>query len=327
MSVFHNIYQDKLKEKYEEIKQNDLSTSLSIKSNYFSTAQNTFSWGNLPETVLPFLPEEYMLYWESMAFFKDDEEKYKIYPCFPAGSLLENGQYEEYTIIAKNGKQWRRNIKDIEICYNNSLRIPSAILIEEYAKNTSDAFRAVRNALERSMKPPIISCTNESEAKMLTEMYSKKGSELPFRITFSESFKNGNINLVKFFDNREYDVISLWDVATRNNHFFYSIFGISLVDISKKERLTEAEGSSNDEITRYTLLQSMYNCRKDFVERVEKHFNYKLELQLNRDMKTVYEITTNNEKKIEDYNIELSKGSNIISEEKTKEGENNEIES
>ena len=127
------------------------------------------------------------------------------------------------------------------------------------------------------------------------------------------------------FDNRETDVLSLWDVFSRYDRMFYRTFGISTVGIQKNERLTEAESTGEEEMTRYTLFQDMYNCRMDGIEQVKKKFNYDLSIEVMRDQKTVYELSQSNEDKIKMRKIEASKGANIqepIKEEDNDDGKN-----
>lgn len=308
MSVYHNIYRKNFENKYAEIKQETNANSFTIFQNYLSTVVSSFKWGKVPILRKGQL-EEFLAYWARVAFF-DDEGQYKIYPCFPSGTLLENGEYDMYTIIAKNGKQWIKQKEEIEICYNNFSIIPSIYFIEELAEKSSYSLQAVDIALERAIQPPILKAKDESQMKMISEMLDKEKNKMPFRSIFSNE-SNQEPEILHIFDNRANDVLALWDVYVRYRNLFYTTFGVNNVEIQKRERLTEAEGSGNDEITRYTLLTDMYEQRKDFVNRVKDHFNYNLTVEISRDSSTVYQIIKNQEDKISDTEITISKGANI----------------
>lgn len=327
MSVYHNIYQEKVNAKKAEVQAEILSTDLTVFLSYYTTVLDTFKYTNLPDGILPFMPEEQLIYWGQTCFFKDDEGNYKIYPCYPCGQLLENGLYSSYNIISKNGKTWIRPYEEIELCFNNSSKIPSIWVINELTEKTVRSLNAIDVTLERVIMKPIISCKDEAQASMINDLYDKTKKYLPFATTFSDAFTNGDIQLTKFFDNKESDILALWDIYVRNRNRFYTTFGINNIEIQKKERLTEAEGAGNDEITRFTLLNDMYACRKDWIERIKNHFSYDMTVELNRDITTVYELNTDNEEKKKIFEIDTYKGTGFVQNPNVKKneegGENN----
>lgn len=312
MSVYHNIYQEKVANKKAEVQNEILSTDFTVFLSYYTTVLNSFKYTILPENILPFMPEEQLIYWGLTCFFKDDDENYKIYPAYPCGDLLENGLYSAYNIISKNGKTWIRDVKDIELCFNNSSKIPSIWVINELTEKTVKSLNAIDVTLERVIMKPIISCKDEQQASMILDLYDKTKKYMPFATTFSDAFTDGDISITKFFDNKESDILALWDIYVRNRNRFYTTFGINNIEIQKKERLTEAEGAGNDEITRFTLLNDMYSCRKDWCERIKNHFGYEMNVELNRDITAVYELNTDNEEKKKIFEIESYKGTGFI---------------
>lgn len=318
MSVYHNIYGKNFEDKYKQIKQETEANSFTIFQNYLSTAVGTFKWKNAPKNLRLGQLEEFLVYWARVAFF-DDKGVFKIFPCFPSGKLEENGEYSEYTIIAKNGTQWIKSRDEIEICYNNFNIIPSIYIIEELAKKSSYALQAVDCALERALQPPILTAKDESQMKLISELLDKEKNKMPFRAIYSKD-ANQEPTLLHLFDNKVTDVLALWDVYVRYRNLYYTTFGVNNVEIQKRERLTEAEGSGNDEITRYTLLDDMFNQRVDFCERVKTKFNYEMTVEVDRDSATVYQLVKEQEDKIADTEISISKGANIA----IAGGENNE---
>lgn len=323
MSVYHNIYNAKLQEVQKAVEAQNNRTHTTLWFTYISTVLNTFKWGNLPETILSWLPEEFLMYWGKLAFFKDDDGNFKMYPCYMQGELEENGTYSSYTIIAKNGKSWARKADEIVICYNNASQLPTIGFINELAEKSAFALRSVDVSLERAIVPKVITGSDEGQMNLISQMYDKNKNLEIFRTAYGEAFGENGIDVKSLFDNRENDVLALWDVYVRYRNLFYTTFGINNVEIQKKERLTEAEGSGNDEIVRYTLLKDMYDQRMNFIQEVKEKFGYELTLELNRDSATVYELQLTNQQKIDNIETDLLKGVNYgVQEPKEEKTEN-----
>ena len=242
------------------------------------------------------MPEESLCMSGRLAFFKDGDE-FKMFPCFMGGALEENGEFTKYNIIARNGKTWLKDREEIEICYNNSMRLPSAFNIFELGEKASYALRSVETALERSMLAPIVVGEDNSQLKFIADALDKEKNLKPFLLALKNAYSKGDNKVIQFFDNSKEDVLARWDVFVRFRNLFYTTFGVNNIEIMKKERLTESEGSGNDEITRYTLLQDMIDQRRDFCKRVKEKFNYDLDFYVNRDSVTVYETSLTNEEK------------------------------
>lgn len=316
-SVFHNIYTEKITKATQNVFEENYSTSSALYLMYLSTVINTFTWKNLPKTVLPFAPETSLCYWGLYGAFKDNGEL-KMFPAYPSGELLENGEFSKYILIARNGKTFERSREEIALCYNNSLRIPSLPFINEFAEKSNNALRAVDCALERVLIPPIIECETEEDMKRISDLYDRTKNQLPFRLTFRDNgFGAQGSKINEVFDSRKYDVIAMWDVYVRYRNLFYTTFGINNVEIQKRERLTEAEGSGNDEITRYTFLNDMYNRRLDFKKEVEEKFSHSLDIELNRDSATVYNLSLDNMEKVDGVELNLMRGINLKNTENT----------
>lgn len=310
MSTYHNIYEENIQKENANLLIDKRQNDSFLLINFFNTVISSFTWQNLPKTILKRMPEEQLCFSGRTAFFIDDNGEYKIYPCFMSGALLENGEYESYQIIARNGKTWQRKREDIEICYNNSLCVPSAPSIFTLADQASYALRAVRSSLRRSMLPKVITGNTNEALSALSDMLDDELNLKPFRVAFNSAISKNENEVIDFFDNSKEDVLAKWDVFVRYRNLFYTTFGINNIEIMKKERLTESEGSGNDEITRYTLLNDMISCRQDFCDRVKERFNYDLSFEVNRDSMTVYETQLDNDEKIDNIEIDLQKGVN-----------------
>lgn len=257
------------------------------------------------------MPERSLLYFPMLAGFMDVDE-FRIFPCFGAGSLRDDGEFDKYTIITYKGKTFERSREEISLCYNNSIAIPSIFMVRELTEKMNKALQAVDTALDRSMLPALIECEDEETFRKMSSMYDAEKNKLPFRLTYrGEGTLSGKASVVNdLFDSNKYDLIQMWDVFVRYRNLFFTMNGINNVEIQKRERLTEAEGSGNDEITRYSTLNDKFERRLNFVEETEQKFSKEITVELNRDSATVYNLSLNNEDKIEDVELNLTRGAN-----------------
>ena len=309
MSVFHNLYTDSFAKYDEKIQAKQDATEFVFFNNYLTTLINTFRWKyklNIPIGFIEDAEQRTGL----MAYFYDND-KPKFLPAFPSGILLENGLFSEYTMWGLDGKTYIRKLEDAELCFNCTRRMPYIGMVAYFAEKTANAIMAVDSALNKAIVPTVIAVESEEHLSTLSGILNEIKNLKPFRAFVKRKFDQNSMQRVSAFDNRENDVLALWDVYVRYRNLFYSTIGINNVEITKRERLTQAEGSGNDEIVRYTILDDMYYCRLDFCDRVKKHFGDDMSVELRRDTATVYELTLDNFQKIENEKIIISKGANI----------------
>ena len=310
MSVFKNIILEHINKNKEQMELEYRANCQTIYNNCYTSVVSTFKWGNLPKSTLHFLPERFLYYYGIMGAFMENGE-FRILPATPSGTLLENGEYSQYILYTLNGKTYIKDREDLVLCYNNSRALPSYIFVSELSEKMSYALSAVDITLEKAMLPDIVECRDQNQLNMITGMLDKRNNLKAFATTMSAAISKNEISVHKMFDNRERDILSLWDIYIRYRNLFYTTFGINNVEIQKKERLTEAEGSGNDEISRYTLINDMYENRKVFVEKIKEKFNYELSIEINRNSSTVFELNSDNQEKIDNIIIEKTKGANV----------------
>lgn len=324
MSTLTKIYSEQYDKYIENRKAYNLSNNLTIFASYYATVVNTFSW-KLPSEKIPFFfPEKWLCYSGLMVGFKDGG-KFNMFQGFPIGMFEEYGEFSKYVAISVNGKTKEIPIDECALCYNNTLMIPSIWLINDLANNATLALESVNKTLRRAVFSKIITAKDRQQIdtlKGILESGEIKDPRLAL-LTVSEAVKSGDVSVNALFDNRMDDILSLWDVYIRYRNMFYTTFGTNTVEITKKERLTQAEGSGNDEISRYGLLKDMYSCRKDFCKQCKDKFDVEISFEINRDPTTVYNIISDNESKIENEIIEMSKGANIERSSDSNEDENN----
>ena len=314
MSVFKNIYTDGL-EKYNVVKEFDnLHREFQLVDIYLTALCSSFKWQNCPKGNIPFTNEPRLQLSGRLAVFKDDSGNVQIHPCYPSGYLLPNGEYERYTIIARNGDQWIRKYDEIAIIFNNSFKLPYYSLVTQLADKSTKALIAVDAALERAATPPVLECDTDEALKTAIEVLGADKNRAFFVKKKQGGYGESSMTRVSSFDNRETDILSLWDVFSRYDRFFYRTFGISTVGIQKNERLTKAESTGEEEMTRYSLFEDMWERRKEGIEQANEMFGTEISIEINRDSKTVYEMNLDNDEKIEMERIEATKGANITPE-------------
>ena len=54
----------------------------------------------------------------------------------------------------------------------------------------------------------------------------------------------------------------------------------------------------------------MYKCRKDFCKRCADHFGDEIEIEINRDISTVFQLEADNAQKMELAKLDFTKGTN-----------------
>lgn len=310
MGVYEKAYFEEynaLIQTFEDEKRSDTFSFLDI---YLTTLVNTFKWVKSVPKIPQFMIERFLCSAGRVAFFIKDAVP-MILPAFPTGALDIYGEYSEYYVVGRNGENFTLKKEEIELCYANSFALPYYWMAKHFADKTTEAMTAIDGALHRAGLGPFVVAATEAQKAQLVDAITKADPRKPYTVLPNGLFDPSKAIRLPVFDNKETDVIALWDVYTRYRNLYYSTIGINNIEIQKRERLTQAEGSGNDEIVRYSLLDDMYQCRDDWKKRVKEHFNYDIEFEVQRDAATVYNLKMSNADKIEYMKVEMSKGSNI----------------
>lgn len=325
MSVFSKIYEDIRNEIVQHEDYQNLSTEHFLTCIFYSTVIASFSYeGDTPDFIrqVPSYIEECFFMSSKVGFFVHEGKPY-ITPCYPNGVLLDNGMYSHYTCIFRNGKQVIIPIEDIEICENNSLGVPSRVLVDEILTKCVNSLRAVDMSLERASMPALTITDNRTADLIANAIRDSLSHSKPYALIENSAIKGDAVHKYDLFDNRAQDVIALWDIFVRYKNLFFSSWGVNNVEIAKNERLTQAEGESNTEIIRYALFYDLYEHRVDWFKRIADHFGYNITVVINRNVDTVTEITMTTEEKQEMKKMLIAPYLNQNNNNNEKEGEGN----
>ena len=310
MSALTKIYSNQYEKTLKDLGYKENAQMRTTLITFYSAVTSSFKWKLSNKTIPFFFPERWLYFNGLMAAYVENGV-FNMYPAFPNGMINDYGLFDSYTLVRLDGSTFIKKLDEIELCYNNTLAIPSFVMVNELAEKCNNALTAVNNTLTRASFSRIIECANDETLDKVMGILSKKDTTQIAIPTISNAIKKGQIEVHNLFDNKCDDVLALWDVYVRYRNMFYSTFGFDNVEIQKRERLTEAEGSANAEIVRYALFDDMYECRRSFVERCKERFNADIEVEINRNSSSVYNMTLSNDDKIENELIEISKGSNI----------------
>lgn len=303
MSIFSKVYEEKMAGIVHQEEINEKFTEFLIRQIFYTSVIASFEWGgkDFPEFIkqTPDFVEESLFSSGKIGGFESKSlNQFVIAPVFGSGKLLENGLYDKYTAIFRNGVQEIIDIENIELCFNNFAQLPSRIIVEEFIQKCNRALRTVDISLIRAGLPSIISIDDESKVDALVSaMEASYKQNKPFHI-FNGSWAEYGLSVPQIYDDKSTNILGQWDIFVRYKNLFYTTFGLNNVEIAKTERLTQAESTANTEITRYSLFDDMWKHRKDFVKRVKEHFGKEITCELNRNYDTVTALNLTTEEKI-----------------------------
>lgn len=301
MSVYSEVYEKEFNVMKIDYSVDKYKTWFIIRELFFTTVINSFHYKGLPKYY-----NQCKHYVELLCFtrglvcmFKDDEGEIRIGHCGANGILLGNGLYTEYNIFTLEGKYYRRKLDEIELLHNTYDDLPSIYPVMEYVFKATEALKAVDVSLARSMLGSILNCKDEqTKNKVIESITHVLENKIPFNVACGDWLNNA-LEHVNLYDDREYNITALWDIFIRYRNMFFTTYGINTVEIAKSERLTQAEGSSNDEIVDFTMFNDMYTQRKDWVERCNEHFGLSMQVEINRGVNTTTNMMLTSEEKIQ----------------------------
>lgn len=326
MSVFHKLYTEAIEKTKEQNKFIFDLEKFDFFLIYMTSLVSSFKWKKTPVDNMPlFKPEQFIQQSGRLGLF-NYENKWHILPIFPNGTIEEYGEYSDYIAVDCTGKNYMLKKDDLCICYNNSFCVPYYSMVKRFSDKSALALRAVDVSLAKAIAPTLVGVSSQEQLDIIGEMAQSINNPVPYKAMIKGKFDAKELDRVPAFDNREVDVLALWDVYVRYRNLYYGTIGINNIEIAKRERLTEAEGSGNDEIVRYSLFDDMWEQRQDFIKRAKEKFNVDIEIEINRDVDTVYSLLTDNEDKIDAVEMETLKGVNLggNNEEEEEEDVNNE---
>lgn len=238
----------------------------------FGKTNHMFSYGNLPETISRRQIELYTQYdgWSCFADWKND---LYIYQGALGGAPDENNLPTECIIsnpFQRNNKIYKIN-KDCIIMKNDEMYYGLYPLFEQYAALLTENYVSIRSADINSRIVSLLTAKNEQQ-KQSAELYYKKIIDGDLSVIMDNMSILGDGVDVKNYTigngNKITDLIELHQYiwSQWNNEL-----GLQSNYNMKRESINSNEAILNRD-TLYPLVDEMYACRKEAIEKVNKMF-------------------------------------------------------
>lgn len=200
-----------------------------------------YQWNNLPPEIDERFLELTLFERGAVVFYKDD-----VLDEYVALPFTTNGRFNKYRIpvrrraFASNGYNYKLNIKNSVIIYNNMLRKPSTVDCELYAKRLALFDRTIDININAQKTPVMILC-DEKERLTMVNLYNQYEGNAP--VIFGD--KNLSTKEIKALNTQApFIADKVYTLKTQYWNEMLTMFGISNVNFAKKERLI------SDEVTR-----------------------------------------------------------------------------
>lgn len=247
-------------------------------------ALSMFEWEGLPDEINKRFLELTLLDNGCAVFFKDTNFGYMGLPVMTGGTI--NAYHEPTTFHAVSiGYDKELNPDEAVLIWNNYSRTSIKPILENFAYRLYMVERAMDVNIAQQ-KFPVIFLTDESQRLTMQNLMEQFEGNEPFIMGHKKGFDMESVKAlltgVQFIagDLMEYKH-NLWNEAM-------TFLGIGNAKQDKKERLVEAEVSSNDEqiqSSRYIMLRA----RQDACEYINQMFpelNVSVDFKLNIDNQT-----------------------------------------
>lgn len=242
-------------------------------------AISMFEWKNLPPSVDErFL--EYILFADGYAvFFKDEVLDYLTLQCMIGGKLNVYRIPTQRRAYATNGYNKDLTDKDSVIIYNNTLHTNSMLDVEMYARRLYEIERAIDVNVMGQKTPIMIKCTENQRLVLKNLLMNYEGNE-PF-IFGDKSLDLTGVDVLQ----TGVPFISPELNALKREIFNEALttFGISNVNVNKKERLVSDEVNNNMgsiNAQRFTRL----NARKQACAQINAMFGLNIDVDYREDL-------------------------------------------
>lgn len=238
-----------------------------------------YKWVNLPEEIDPRFLELSLFECGEIVFAQDDiTGLYFVMRTVNAGKLDKYNRPIYRRLYANNGMNLERDISNSVIIYNNVLRSSSIPVVRYY----SDRFYFYDQIIDinvNAQKTPVLIRCNENERLSVENLYLKYEGGQP--VIFGDKTLSANpIEVLKtdapFVSDKIYDMkVKYWNE-------FLTFFGVSNVNINKKERMT------TDEVNRQlggaiAARGSGLLMRKRACDEINGMFNLNIDVIFNED--------------------------------------------
>ena len=270
-----------------------------------------FKYNNLPDTILP-KDLETQLQINGFAIFK--EVNGKLY-SFTGGLGGEPNPYYLPTIAIVANPALRYNAsleidKDCVVMLNDNYYQGMMPLMNRYGEMLTEAELSLRNAIINARVPAIIQADNDAAYASAVAFFDKIKTGKDYGIVMSKEMFDGLKSFEFYKSNYIKEVIESIQYIKGS---WYNEIGLNAVFNMKREAINEAEATLNEDIL-YPTIDSMLECRKDALEKVNEMFGTNITVELNG--------IWDRNREIDDMTLELDKANVELIESQSEEATN-----
>lgn len=238
-----------------------------------------FKWVNLPDEIDARFLELILFEQGQLVFAQDDVTGlYFVMKSVNTGRLDKYDRPIYRRLFADNGIQLERTIADSVIIYNNVLRT-SSIPVTRYYSDRFHFYDQIIDVNVNAQKTPVLIRCNENERLSMENLYLKYEGGQPV-IFGDKGLSQQPLDVLK--TDAPFVADKIYDMKVKYWNEFLTFFGVSNVNINKKERLT------TDEVNRQlggaiAARGSGLLMRKEACKEINQMFGLDIDVVFNED--------------------------------------------
>ena len=241
-------------------------------------ALSMFEWKNLPDTCDERFLELALFENGQAVFFEDEVMGYLALRTTISGPFSVYNVPTKRRAYAVNGYHKNLTNEDSVLIYNNYLRLNTVDIVRLYAQRLWDLDQII-DVNARAQKTPVLLHCSENERVTLLNAYEQFDGNEP--VIYAD--KNLDLkNFTVFKTDAPYIADKIYQLKTQIWNEALTYFGISNLNIQKKERLVADEVVRNQGGTiasRYSRL----NARRMAAEQINNMFGLDIEVNYRQD--------------------------------------------
>lgn len=249
---------------------------------FVEIATSMFEWKNLPKEIDARYLELCLFSDGKCVFFKDEVLGYVALRCAIGGQFTIYREPTMRQAYAENGYSKKLTNEDSIIIWNNYLRTPSLMEVENFAKRLYNIDRAI-DVNTNAQKTPILIACEENQLATMKNTYLKYDGNQPV-ILASKSFDPNALKVLQ--TGAPFVAPQLYELKRNIYHECLEYLGIDST-IQKRERVLVDEINKNNGATlanRYSRLEA----RRQAAARINEMFGLNIEVDY-RDSEEVQE--------------------------------------
>lgn len=250
-----------------------------------------FKWEGLPETIDKRYLELCLCCKGAVVVFRDEVMGWLALPMVMSGSLDVYGNpINRRAYSTHNGYNIDLTPENSVIIYDNMLKIPSMITIENFALKLYECDQTAFVNTKAQKTPILIRCNENQRLTLKNAVQQYDGNEY---LIFSDNNSDLRDSFSVLKTDAPYVADKLQEQKTIIWNEFLTFRGIANVNITKKERLI------TDEVTRnmggtVASEYSFLNMRQNAAKEMNKKFGFNCSADMKEELKVKLEIETFN---------------------------------